>query len=424
MRESPVEADESSVLVSAGFCEVTPRIPMPLGGNGLPMRPWERVADSLEANVLVVHGESGPFVFVSLDALYVGSLVRAEVERGLAGAVSPERLLLSASHSHRAPAVDLGKPLLGAPSLEHLGYVSERIVQLTKTLLRSPPQRATIQAFSSHANHAINRRRRGRPRLSGNGFEWGGVAMAPNRAVECDERVRRFDLISSIGRRIAIFWHYACHPTAAPDRLAVSADFPGVVRARLRERFESVPVLYLQGFSGDVRPPSIATFRDDFVRRVRLGPHFRDFSRPEFADWSSTLAEVVNQSDQRGSEPNVGSYELRSRRMEVPAGAFFSGVESESSVTFHKVSLGPLQIVGVGAELVSAYQGALEDSMGDSSILGVGCIDSVYGYIPTSQQLREGGYEARGFCRLFGVDSVMPGAEATVRACFDRLGGA
>lgn len=410
------------VLVTVGFCDVTPTLPIPLGANGFPNEPWRRVADSLEVNAVVVHENPAPFVFVSMDTLFVGSAVRREVERGLQGVVPRERLWLSASHSHRAPAMDLGKPLLGVASTAYLEELSARIIRLIRELLQETPHEATVRAFSSQANHAINRRRKGRLRLSGDGLVWGGVAMGPNPGSRCDERVRRFDVVDSDGGRLASAWHYACHPTAAPDRLAVSAEFPGVVRARIRADCGRIPVLYFQGFSGDVRPPSIATYRESFFRRVRLGPHFRDFTPDEFANWSSSLADVVVRADQEIDTQVVsGSGRLINRRIEVPAEEFFIGADATASVTFHKVSLGPLRMVGVGAELVSAYQAILEASTGDSDVLGVGCLDGANGYLPTDDQLREGGYEAGGFCRLFALESVRPGVEASVRSAFDRL---
>jgi hypothetical protein len=182
-------------------------------------------------------------------------------------------------------------------------------------------------------------------------------------------------------------------------------------------------VLFFQGFSGDVRPPSIATYRDSLVRRFRLGPHFRDFSPDEFTKWSGSLADVVSTADPVAT-PTPGAYDdcrLLNRRIEVPAAEFFEGADPAASITFHRVSLGPLRLVGVGAEPVSAYQGVLEAYPGDSHSLGVGCLDGVNGYLPTSKQLREGGYEAGEFCRAFGLVSVRPDVEASVRSAFDRL---
>ena len=411
------------MLVTVGYLDVTPALPVPLGGNGLPEAPWRRVADSLEVNAWVVHEDPSPFVFVSVDALFVGSIVRRNVEVGLKGEVPAERLWISASHTHRAPAVDPNKPLLGLTSAAYLEELSERIIQLIRELLRKEPHKATIRAHVGQANHAINRRRPGRPRLSRDGIAWGGVAMGPNPRLTCDERVRRFDLIDSTGECLASAWHYACHPTAAPERLAVTADFPGVVRASIRDSRGQIPVLFFQGFSGDVRPPSVAAFKDDFVRRVRLGPHFRDFSPSEFGNWSSGLADVALGARHVVHPAQAASDDCRviSRRIEVPAAEFFEGAEPNALVTFHRVSLGPLRVVGVGAELVSAYQGILEASTGDRDVLGVGCLDGANGYLPTEEQLREGGYEAVGFCRLFALESVKPGVEASVRRAIDLL---
>ena len=69
-------------------------------------------------------------------------------------------------------------------------------------------------------------------------------------------------------RPIAVLWSYACHPVGFPARTRVSADFPGVVRRALRDAHGAeLPVLFLQGFAGDVRPRETgATTR--FTRRL------------------------------------------------------------------------------------------------------------------------------------------------------------
>lgn len=407
------------MLVTAGSVEVTPTVPSPLGANGLPNVPWRRVADTLEVNALVVHEEPSPLVILTVDALFIGSYLRGLVEAGLQDLVPPQRLWLSASHTHRAPAMDPDKPLLGVPSAAFVEGLAEQAVRLVTDLLQSSPSEAVIHASSAHARHAIHRRRAGRPRLSGDGFAWGGITMAPNPDVACDERVRRYDVLDPAGRRLAVLWHYACHPTAAPDRLAVSAEFPGVARERLRDLYGEVPVLFLQGFSGDVRPPSIATYRDDFVRRLRLGPHFRDFTPDEFARWSGSLAEVVGGAE--SVETGQTASPIVNRRIEVPASQFFEGAAPGATVSFQRIALGPLHMVGVGAELVSAYQALLEECAGDAEILGVGCLDAANGYIATSRQLAEGGYEAGGFCHLFGLTGVNPDVEDNVRRAFRQV---
>ncbi len=86
--------------------------------------------------------------------------------------------------------------------------------------------------------------------------EW-SVRQAPWPDGPRDETVHVLEARAADGSVPALLWQYACHPVCNPERLRVSAEFPGVVRQRLRRDLgPETAVLYLQGFSGDIRPCS------------------------------------------------------------------------------------------------------------------------------------------------------------------------
>ena len=61
--------------------------------------------------------------------------------------------------------------------------------------------------------------------------------------------------VDAEGRPIAIVHNNCCHSTCLESADYASADFPGEARRQLREALAAaVPVLYLQGASGDVSP--------------------------------------------------------------------------------------------------------------------------------------------------------------------------
>lgn len=86
----------------------------------------------------------------------------------------------------------------------------------------------------------------------------GTVVTAPEPAGTVDRTLRLIELVNEAGDVLAMGWGVACHPVCSPDRQAVSSDFPGVVRDRLREPGAGLPVLFFQGCSGDVRPAAMS----------------------------------------------------------------------------------------------------------------------------------------------------------------------
>src|SRR6202795_3838722 len=137
-------------------------------------------------------------------------------------------------------------------------------------------------------------RRLVRPRLtrSGNARSSG---FGPNPNGDRDESVRVLEFSNSGGKPITVIWNYACHPTDFPGFLQVSAEYPGIVRSRLRSELGDIPVLFLQGFSGDVRPPFSGRSAGlvGFLRRVLVGPQFRNPLDGEWEKWSHSLADSV-----------------------------------------------------------------------------------------------------------------------------------
>lgn len=73
--------------VAAGFVDITPKNRLPLAGYLRRKDPFEAIADPLEANVLVVVEDGGPICLVSLDLLYPGFDLRADIAQAVADIV-------------------------------------------------------------------------------------------------------------------------------------------------------------------------------------------------------------------------------------------------------------------------------------------------------------------------------------------------
>ena len=234
--------------------------------------------------------------------------------------------------------------------------------------------------------------------------------MGPNTKGARDEKLTLMT-VRAENSVLAVVWNYACHPTAFSRVDALSADFPGVVRKRIRQQIgRDAPVLFLQGFSGDTRPPGRKRIRTikDVLLRVCLGPTFGDLDPADYEEWTESLAAAVAKC--LGGPMVSIDGRLWSHRIAVPRGNFVKGGVSPAFVWFQAVRFGDLTIVGVSAELVSEFSSPLRRLAASRFVMPVGCLDATVGYLPTAEVHREGGYEAGGFCASFGVDELTPQA--------------
>lgn len=372
--------------------------------------------EPLEANLLAVwgDGESEPVLFVTLDLLYPGADVRSAVDAA-AAPLSPSRIFVASSHSHRAPMTDSRKPRLGTPDRRYNEWLSLELSNRIKELIDvNLAVQAELFAGQSTAHHSIHRRRRV-PWQIGRIIRRNVISIAPDPAGSVDETVVVLSLNDGQGRPIAMLWNYACHPVAHYDRFTYSAHYASWVRNEFRARNENprLPVLFFQGFSGDTRPRDSVGFKGalGLLRTVTSGPQFRDMPKGRYERWCNSLVSFVATIPLQAVRSS--HFELSSRRLYRPGTDIITG--SEGEVVFQTISIGEdVTFVGVSAEVVSAYAPVCRGLTDAEYVLCVGCVDDVLGYIPTGAMVREGGYEGGGFCAEFGLGSVRSDVERNV----------
>jgi hypothetical protein len=398
--------------VGAASVDITPTVPLPLAGYGDRAGPYTRVADRLEANIAVFRQSETVVVFVSCDLLFVGPSLRGRLEALLADLVAAESLFVSATHTHFAPATNLAIPRLGQASHEYVEKVALDISAMVRSLLATASPMAVVEQRSGYANSAIHRRlpvTRLRFSFPPWGRRW---EMRPNEAVAVDNRIRVLTIETTDGRPVAVCWSYACHPVCYPDKTHVSADFPGVVREAIRTRLGNIPVLFWQGFSGDVRPRSLAASEL---------PAFGAFTTEQWRGWSEGLAASVLEAMQASGETLAGRLAVGRRQLALTELGLNGG---NRNITIHEVRLGDsLEVFGISAEPVNAYVAKLEAARPGSTVIPVGCIDDVICYLPTDEMVVQGGYEVTGFRKLFGVSGrFRRGIEARIEREFQPIG--
>ncbi|HTY55136.1 MAG TPA: hypothetical protein VMB26_08050 [Candidatus Binataceae bacterium] len=391
------------VLISAGATDITPPRPLMLGGFDKRPRPFSNIASSLEANVLILTGRSSRVIIVSTDLLYPGQTLRDRLTRNLGLERNAAELFLCASHTHYAPMTAPAMPRLGVADPTYVGYVADQIASLIKSIEgQDAPAECSYREGMAH--HSINRRLV-RLRLTKFGLARSS-RFGPNPLGERDESVRIVTFSNAAGAPLCVIWNYACHPTGFPDLLAVSAEYPGVVRARLRAEFGNIPIVFLQGFSGDVRPPFVGTPGGviGLARRVLRGPQFRIPSRDEWEQWSSGLAECVASIARSPARP-IELSAPKLTRTEIAEREFAAGGSGDKSLFWHTIDCGGFRIIGVNAEPVVEYRRLVEKYLNGTPFLTAGCLDQAHCYLPIDTMIPERGYEVDGFRPLLGFNA-------------------
>lgn len=434
----------AKLLARAASCDVTPRDrPVRLAGYALRRAPTSTILDPIELSVVLLECAPSRCLIFSLDLMIVGSELQNAILTKLQRlGFGPDEIVLLASHTHNSPATDQACSRLGAPEIEFVADVAEAADSLVREVQRQAPSEVGLELFQGRLDHSINRRRYWPFPTIGrmHGFQLTSVTFSPNPSGPRDERATVILLrVTGGGQPLAMIWHYTCHPTAVIPDNVISADFPGVVRLALRQRFGEIPCLFVQGFCGNIRPniaaaPQRTSLRERIGRMIRIvafGNLFPNLSAGDWTRWSRSLAGGVRSIAQGEPAMTFSPAHLRTGSASIPLGDIFHGTIPDKRLAAQVVGIGEeLEIVAVSAEPSVEWESILDQAVPVRSgriRLYAGYLGALFGYLPTATQVPEGGYEVEGFQPFFGMSGrfdanrIGPAIEGCVRSAFENL---
>ncbi|MBZ5595486.1 MAG: neutral/alkaline non-lysosomal ceramidase N-terminal domain-containing protein [Acidobacteriia bacterium] len=209
--------------------------------------------DPLFARALVLASGDSRLAIVTLD---LGSIVSENLERDVAGKLGIPVLLLAASHTHSGPSFLPSRdkaPGITPGSFEPSAYQAE----LEKKVFGAV-QQATSSMFPARL-----------------GIGHGSLQLGYNRLVLRDDGRARalFDNLERVpygpldpeftllriedmnGATKALVVHYACHAVVlGPTSCKWSADYPGVMVAKVEAAMPGTQCMFVQGGAGDINP--------------------------------------------------------------------------------------------------------------------------------------------------------------------------
>jgi neutral ceramidase len=413
--------------------DITPSHLVPTACHGTANEPSQRIAIPFEANILALREGGRVFVIASLDWFFISPNLRDRVLAKCSGRLVEADLLVVASHAHTSPATDRTKVGFSAVEEQYVAGVEKAVAQCIDSLIQSGKWvNARLRFAAVACDCSIHRRRRV--------WTWKGVrlgratALRPNPSGPRDRELRALRIEGQDGSIIAVMWGVSCHPVEWPRQRELSPDYPGGVRQELRILLgEKVPVLFLQGFAGDLRPPAIGRWpkRGKWRHRVRMfllsiaqGPIFVGFSPKQYRVWMMHIAECAKMALNAAAVSPPVQAELAIKRASVPLSAL--GLSGDvSTLVVHQWDIHDrLKVVCMSAEVCWEYAGMLNHQFPGKTIWPVGYAGSVFGYLPTESMLGEGGYEVSGFKRAFGIKGAFhPGLEEVIRKALTEDNG-
>jgi neutral ceramidase len=247
----PATADAAMELrAGVGRVEITPSTSMPMYGYAnRKCGPANGTHDPLFAKVLVLEAGESRMALVTVD---LGSLVSDNLRRDVASKLNIPVLLLSASHTHSAPAfLPFGSaPVTGEQAEAYLAEIERKIFGAIEEASRSMfPARLGIGKGSLQLGY--NRllvRDDGRARALFDNLE--RIPYGP-----VDPEIVLLRVEDADGHARALLVHYAAHAVVlGPTSCKYSADYPGVMQSMVERELQGTQVMFVQGGAGDINP--------------------------------------------------------------------------------------------------------------------------------------------------------------------------
>ena len=407
--------------VGLAAVDITPSEPIPMGGYAARRAPFEAVAQRLHAKALALEDrDGGRALLITADILGFTEERSASICRRLSESegLSRKQILLNASHTHAGPLV-AGSMLASAPESSRAAirrYIAEMedgIVAAAQRALGGL-RPANLSWGRGVAGFVMNRRE----------FTERGVILGSSPSGPADRTVPVLRISGTDGRLRALVFGAATHCTTLTGRnMLVSGDYAGYAQQFLEARNPGVQAMFVTGCAGDANPYPRGTL---------------DLARRHGSELASTVQEVL-----KGElAPVGGPLRTEFRRVELPlvehsrdqieamrAGApsyrrfFVDGAMAKLdrgepllrsySAPFALWQFGSdLTLVAFSGETVVDYVRLTREALGPLKLWVSGYGNDVFGYLPTTRILHEGGYETRGLYVEYGL--FKPGVEDVV----------
>lgn len=394
--------------------KITPETPLVLSGYAGRTDPSTSIKHDLWAKALVLEDESGKRVAIittDLAGIYadMATGIYAGIEQKTG--IKESDVLLTWSHTHSGPRLSMkDKPYPGvseedtANTVRYTQALQAQLIELVESASQNL-QAADLSWGTGFVPFVMNRRQR-TPE---------GVRLNPNPSGHVDRSMPCMKVTAADGGLLAGLFQVACHNTTLTGKNhAVCGDYAGFAQVHIEEQYPNSNAMFMTGCAGNANPYPRGTMEiaEEHGRTVarevcRLlgedlapihGPLVTASGKARLTLQASKSIEELEEIVAHGPSWLTGN----ARKM---ADAIKAG-ESLPTHFAAPVSVWQfgedLTLVGLSGEVVSGYVLSIQNSIGHRKLwIGSYCHD-YYGYLPSAQIVRDGGYETRGLSNGLG----------------------
>jgi neutral ceramidase len=382
----------SALEIGASRVDITPpwqKMKVQLGGYGdREGKPAEGVHDPLSATAIVLREGEKKVALVACDILFVPSSLKEEVLNRIAGTgLDAGSLFMSAAHNHSGHE-GFAMARRNVFNNKYIGIFTEDLLLFTADKLAACVNEACGNLAEGRVSVArrelpgLNRNRRGDP------------------LVDDELMVAKFETMDGAVKAVLVNW--TAHPTIlGAKNMLISGEWPGYMQRYISANVEGNPVvLYTNGAEGD-QSVAGAQGATPFERvenyGVRIGQEVVDLlgeTKPTGSDLDFVLEEVdlpPRQVSFAFKQSAGDEYKLTPEEIEAAAKGLFP-----ARAPFGVVRIGDLVLMYIPGEPIAELGLAMKEVSGNRGFAYpavVALSNDLIGYILTTDEYREGGYE-------------------------------
>ncbi len=394
--------------------------------------PAAHVHDPLHARCLALDDGRTKLALAVCDMRMIDRQIVQEAKQFIQSAtgLSPEQVLISATHTHAAP----GTPALHGSELDrtYRAFLARRIADAVRCAVNNLAPAKIGWGLGTRPQHVFNRRWRMKPGsvpanpfgVQGEQVQMNPPAGSPNLvepAGPVDPQLSILSVQHADGRPLALLGNYSLHYVGGYERNDVSADYYGAFAQRVQELLapeRGAPpfvAMMSNGTSGDVNNIDFRQPREKQPPWSRMREVAYDLADEALRVWRSIeyhqrveLAVQTAELDLKVRRPDAArcewAREVLKEEAEKQARLTRTRIYAEEAlhlaefpetvpVTLQAMRIGGLGIAAIPCEVFAETGLAIKQASALKPTFTIELANGYNGYLPTPQQHALGAYE-------------------------------
>ncbi len=401
--------------------EVSETSPVLLQGLACPPRRASIASDPLKMQLLIIEDDHyTKILIVTADLLgFSPEMIQAVRNYAEIWGIEPAGIILNASHTHNAPGTVQQLPQLMGPY--YADYARRIAILIQKNLqhLYSNLEKAQLAWSATEAQIGLNRRLRQNER----------TVFGPNPDAPYDRHTPIILVELTESDRKILLVRHSCHPTGLGEAPVISADFPGRLRETLCAGGHADGVMFLQGAAGTSKQTAAHRASQEFANSLEdvwsNGDHLAEriterlqhpmcpIEGPIYAVLESKQLKFDTLPSRFQIEQMVGNSKgnplvrewARNLLQRYPQGEF----PAQATLEIQAVRIGnELTFLTLPGEPTAELSQEISSLFpANNALFFLGYTNGMFGYLPTSEMIAEGGYECELSHVVYGWPSKL-----------------